>query len=396
MTLDAISQQSRIQATRETNISEFGLDVEQDLLRAVTGAPSDPTLGIRLTGKDALQATVGNALNEIPQLLAKYLELYGKEDFKTRFPWVEQIHEVNDPVKKAELDIELVDRLKAKRLDRMWLAIPEMMDWEGLAGIRYRASKVAPLHSDMHVSAFLESLEDPADLREYTLKQQCHIRAIGNDNDAVIRTWTVYRCLYCEVSEGSETYLLNNGRWFRIAADFVERINEAVDRIPAKDISLPEYSDKSEAAYCQRAVGHDPENLALMDQKLISYPSLPTRIEFCDIYSRQRQLIHLKRYSGSSTLSHLFAQATVSARLFSGDVNFRLQVNNELPASHRLPAPEKRLSTGEYEIVYGIISHSRKKLVLPFFSRVNLKNAYSNLRSMGYRVAIAKIEASAR
>ncbi len=36
MSLDAIGQHSQIQASREADISEFGLDLEQDLLRAVT------------------------------------------------------------------------------------------------------------------------------------------------------------------------------------------------------------------------------------------------------------------------------------------------------------------------------------------------------------------------
>ena len=48
-TLDAIGQHSRIQASREAKIGEFGLDLEQDFLRAVTGVPPDNTLGKQLT-----------------------------------------------------------------------------------------------------------------------------------------------------------------------------------------------------------------------------------------------------------------------------------------------------------------------------------------------------------
>lgn len=45
---DAISQHSQIQASREANIIEFGLDVEQDILRAVTGKPRDAALATQL------------------------------------------------------------------------------------------------------------------------------------------------------------------------------------------------------------------------------------------------------------------------------------------------------------------------------------------------------------
>jgi uncharacterized protein (TIGR04141 family) len=195
------------------------------------------------------------------------------------------------------------------------------------------------------------------------------------------------------VRDKNEIYLLNNARWFRIAADFVQRISEAVERIPERALPVPMYSDKSEGAYCQRVAQDAPTSFALMDQHLIGYSNLPTRIEFCDLYSSQnKQLIHLKRYSGSSALSHLFAQGVVSARLFSSDIDFRREVNRILPEPHRLRDAEPRPTQGEYEVVYGIISQSKKKLSLPFFSRVNLKNAYSNLTSIGYRVSVSKID----
>src|SRR4029077_14697466 len=56
--LDAIAQHSQIQSSREASIGDFGLDVEQDPLRAVTGKPLDLRLGSRLTGKDSLHVNV--------------------------------------------------------------------------------------------------------------------------------------------------------------------------------------------------------------------------------------------------------------------------------------------------------------------------------------------------
>jgi uncharacterized protein (TIGR04141 family) len=394
MTLDAISQHSRIQSSRDANISEFGLDIEQDLLRAVTGAPSEPRLGKRLTGKDGLQITVAVGLGEISVLLARYLEEYNKQDYKTRFPWVTQIHEVSDPAKESSLDVILFEKLRTRNLDRLWLAVPEMMDWEGLAGFRYRNSKRAALYPDIHVNTFLDSIEDPADIDDFILKRRHHVQAIAADNDAVVRQWPVYRCLYCEVNYRGETYLLNNAHWFRIAAGFVERINDAIARIPQSSLSLPAYSDASEASYCRRVAQQDSIRYALMDRHLIGCSTLPNRVEFCDLYSSERQLIHLKRYSGSSTLSHLFAQGVVSGRLFLNEADFRREVNTALPESYRLANPDRKPAPDEFEVVYGIISQSPRRLILPFFSRVNLKNAYSNLRSIGLRVSVAKVETS--
>jgi Family of unknown function (DUF6119) len=99
MTLDSVAQQTRIQASQEATMSEFGLDVEQDLLRAVTGVPIDASLGQRFTGRDALQVVVPITLGQIPGLLSRFLEEFAKQDYKIRFPWIEQIHEIDDAIK---------------------------------------------------------------------------------------------------------------------------------------------------------------------------------------------------------------------------------------------------------------------------------------------------------
>lgn len=394
MTLDAVAQQTRIQASQDASMSEFGLDVEQDLLRAVTGTPVDASLGLRFTGRDALQIIIPTKLVNIPKLLDRYAAEFTKDDFKVRFPWIEQIHEVDDPLKKGELDQHLIQKLRTKALDGIWLAVPEMVDWDGLAGFKYKTSKKSAVHPDIHAAAFLDEVGDAAEIDDHTLKHRYRVNAIANDNDAVVKQWPVYRCLYCEVVSGSDTFLLNNARWFRIASDFVQRINDTVGKIADADIAMPAYQDKSEPAYSRRVAEASNGHFELMDFRLIGSSSLPNRIEFCDLYSRDRQIVHLKRYSGSSALSHLFAQGVVSAKLFLNEVDFRRELNGALPASHQLANPDLKPIPSEFEVVFGIISQFKKKLVLPFFSRVNLKNAHSNLIGMGFRVSVCKIQST--
>jgi uncharacterized protein (TIGR04141 family) len=396
MRLDAVAQQTRIQAIRAASMSEFGLDVEQDLLRAVTGKPVDEALlGHRLAGRDALQMTVPIELSEVCPLLGRLLVEHAKDDFRVRFPWIEQIHEVDDPVRKAELDQHLIEKLKTRTLDGVWLAVPEMVDWENLAGFRYRSSKKAPLHDDIHALTFLDEVGDPNEIDEYTLRKRYYVTAIANESEAIAKQWPIYRCLYCEAVVGPDTFLLNNGKWFRIATDFVKRITEAVDNIKDSNLVLPSYQDKSEPSYSKRVANSSAGILALMDSKLVGSASLPNRIEFCDLYSATQHIVHLKRYSSSSALSHLFAQGVVSAKLFLNEIDFRRELNGILPESHRLADPDIRPVASHYEVVFGIISKSKRRLVLPFFSRVNLKNAQSSLMGMGFNVSLCKIPSDA-
>lgn len=120
---DAISQHSQIQASRDAEIVEFGLDVEQDLLRAVTGKPRDPTLVQQLTGKDALKADVRVALSDIPNLLARFSEIFNQEAYKEHFSFVDQVNEVRDPGQIQQLDSTLVERITNHEFERLWLAI---------------------------------------------------------------------------------------------------------------------------------------------------------------------------------------------------------------------------------------------------------------------------------
>jgi uncharacterized protein (TIGR04141 family) len=100
---DAISQHSQIQASRDANILEFGLDVEQDLLRAVTGKPKDRTLASQLTGKDALKADLTIGLAGIPGFLDRLWVVFNQDNYKEHFGWVDHVGELRDPMQVQKL-----------------------------------------------------------------------------------------------------------------------------------------------------------------------------------------------------------------------------------------------------------------------------------------------------
>jgi uncharacterized protein (TIGR04141 family) len=72
-TFDMIVNHARQQASKDVQTTEFGLDIERDLLNAVVGTPRDTALGQRLAGRDALSASIQIELED----LAPYLDLAG-------------------------------------------------------------------------------------------------------------------------------------------------------------------------------------------------------------------------------------------------------------------------------------------------------------------------------
>jgi uncharacterized protein (TIGR04141 family) len=386
---DSIAQQSRIQASREAEIGAFGLDVEQDLLRGVTGRPIDETLARSLSGTDALYVNVTSRLEGIPALLDRYLTQYRSHFYQERFGWVDHLGEVRDPTLRADLDDGLAQKINHRDFDSLWLSVPTLLEWSGIKGFTYSTARSADEFEDLHIVDFLE--QHPTRPVHVNMLKNKRVYQIDVATDLPVRNWSIYQCLYCEIEREHNTYLLTSGKWYRIDQDYLSRVNADVAAIPVSTLTLPVYRDSSEFEFSQRAVAGANGAWALMDQDLIRYPGLPDPIEFCDIYTDQSQIIHIKRYGGSSTLSHLFAQGLVSARLFHSDRDFRRAVNDRLPPTHRTFDPDSHLPRDQYEIVYVIISRSSSELHLPIFSRINLRHASRGILPLGYRLSILKV-----
>ena len=390
MSFDAIGQHSRIQASREADIREFGLNLEQDMLRAVTGKPADPTLGAQLTGRDSLKAAISMNIEELPELLARYHRQWTNTAYRARFPWVEQIGEVKSSAVVDDLDGEVVARLGRRDLGRLWLSIPELIDWTAIAGFKYRSAKNGRVHSDVHINDYLDEVA-PNRLDMQFLKRR-QVQAV-NDDGSEINGWPVFRCLYAEIEQNGKTYLLTNGKWYCVSDGFLQRVDTTFAAMPRTGFQLPDYRDASEQAYNNRVSQGATDQYALMDGDLIPCDGPNGSVEFCDLFSRQKHIVHVKRYTGSSApLSHLFAQALTSATVFRRDESFRRTANERLPRLFRpitsQPAPE------EYEIVLGIVSKSPRPLRLPFFSRVNLNATKERIEDLGYKVSLLKIQAT--
>jgi len=387
---DSISRHSREQASREATAQDFGLDVEQDLLRAVTGTPTNTELGRRLYGMDALHATVRICIEDLQELLGIYYEQYLDDSYKKSFPWVDQIAEISSKAVIAELDNILIRRIADNDLEGIWMAVPEVVPWERIDGFRFGLGQRYPLIHDIHLPHFREAVRD---IENLTKRMLTHKKVFCMDVDGrKYDTWQAYRCLYAEIEEEGDTYLLNGGKWYRLTRDFVREINAYFESMDIYDGQLLPYEDDSETAYNLRVADSEPARFALMDRRTIPYGGGYNRIEFCDLFSRGREIIHVKRYGASSVLSHLFAQGLVSGELFHTEPEFRQAVNGLLPTAHKFEDANRMPRPGEYEIVFAVVSDAPGDLVVPFFSRVNLKHAARRLCGYGYQVSRAKIE----
>ena len=395
---DALATHSRVQTSREASAVEFGLDVERDLVRSVTGSPDEEELGHRLQGVDSLKATVRVELPDLPDLLRDFLARYRSTDYKRKFPWIDHIAEVKDKVLRDDLDQKLLEIIQRRELDTCWLAVPEIIDWDRIHRFRYGRAPRNPTHHDIDLGSWLTELTDttkrlhaPTDV---DLKLLSNRKVFGLDEEGREATqWSVYKCLNAEIEgDDDNAYLISAGKWYRVARDFVQNVNRDFDQIPQFGHLLPDYCHESEGSYNESVARSDPDTFALLDKQNIPYGGGRSRIEFCDLYTRRGDIIHVKRYGGSSVLSHLFSQGTVSGEAFWMEADFRELVNQRLPESHRIQDPSRQPMPREYQVVFAVVSQQEGEgLSLPFFSRLNLRAAARRLQGYGYRVSISKI-----
>src|SRR5690606_1749275 len=142
---------TREQVSRASGLLSFGLDVQRDLLRAVTGTPIDPCYGKQLSGAMGLAATGHFPLSCLQQALDRVDALHAEDSYRANFPWVDNIAEVTDRILVTRLDEELITQLRRERLDRIWLAVPDMIHWGTITGFQFRRGDDQPKHVEVEL-----------------------------------------------------------------------------------------------------------------------------------------------------------------------------------------------------------------------------------------------------
>jgi uncharacterized protein (TIGR04141 family) len=393
--LGSVPKQSREQTSRESAASSFGIDIEQDLVRSVTARSRDPRFGKTISGRDAITASAKFDAADIRDFLALCMERYGSDDYKADFEWIDQIKDVRDPKTVSALNDALVQRIKEGNLANIWMAAPDIVDWVDIRGFRFSRSKKAELHDDLELEEFIASLGHEAITLD--LIKARPVVAVSSKSDDAAEQWNAFQCIYAESAHDGRMFILNNGRWYEIAKTFAEQVVADYLATPDSAVVLPEYEHESEGAYNDAAIGSLAGSCS-MDRKMIHHGGGHSSIEFCDLLTGDKKLIHVKRYSGSAQLSHLFAQGAVSGELFVQDAQFRHKLNEELPEGHKIKDPTQQPDPREYEIVFAIVVGT-ENLDIPFFSKVSLRNARRRLQGYGYtvtkkRIATAKAEAA--
>jgi uncharacterized protein (TIGR04141 family) len=386
--LGSVPKHSQEQMSRDVPASDFGIDIEQDLVSSVTGKSRDKKLGNLVTGKDALSGSTKIDITNIADFLSHCLDRYRSDDYKKDFEWIDQIEDVRDGRLVEELIASLVAKLNKGDFEKVWMAVPDLVKWDDVKGFRYLQPKRGALHDDLNAFELLKEFGSPvtADLLKHL-----QVFMISASTDDESERWSALRCMYAEITLRGEVYILNNGNWYKIAKGFTDQVQKDFNSMRRSTIALPDCTVTKEGDY-NIAAAAALANACCMDGELVMHGGGHSSVEFCDIFTGDKKILHIKRYGGSNVLSHLFSQGVVSGELFVSDEDFRQKVNAKLPTTYKLADSRERPDAQKYEVIYGIITEFDKPLDIPFFSKVSLRNARRRLATYGYKVSIKQVK----
>lgn len=395
---------SRTQSPREVTIFDLHIDSEMELVYALTGACNVPVFGSHITGRDALTLVTETSLDKLSSILKESLSRY-EAKLPDDFEWIDNVYRVRDHEEIQICDLELNDALKTAPNNSLYLGEPEVVDWEGQIGYSFDCHSNTPRHVVLDFGHFIEHLNrkvkpkekdsDGALIEITTDVLRTNYVHVNNNEYQSIRSWPVYKCLYAEIKIGTQDYILRNGVWYKVAKDFAEKIDTYLkERLHQYGHSLPTFAHDGEGEY-NVAVASGDKTYHLWDKKNIQIGGKSDKIEFCDLTKDDTDVIHVKYYRSSQTLSHLFSQGYVSAHSYVADQGFRERLNLKLSAGMKLTNCSARPDISKLKIVYAIATTKSLPNELPFFAKVSLKQALKSLNTLGYEVYISKIDVDA-
>jgi uncharacterized protein (TIGR04141 family) len=399
-TFEQLTLMTRSQTSRAAPFETFRVNKVEDIMKAVTGTPRDPAaFGSRITGADAAKITYVPVIEQLNQKCDELLTAYRSEVYKERFGFIDDLRIVRDRPHINELNQFLLQRLSAGDLNVIHMAPPEVTDVQDIEWFEFDQFP-GERSLSINIELYCDRMqEEGLELSVERLRKGA-VGVTYRGSDEVHPIWTVYDCIVAEIPHGDKLFILSGGTWYQVEATFVQRVSQAAERWAREPDFLPAaLIGESEPAYNVRAA--EENGLRLFDEMLARPAGAHSGIEFCDLLAENNRMIHVKRRSRSSTLSHLFAQAIVSAETFLRDSTYRADLCTKLHERGRDAdidlIPGGRPTSTEWEVVYAILGVEAGDTAasLPFFSQLNFKIAAERLDSLGFQVSLRLVPLAA-
>lgn len=406
-TMDERSRTSRSTIPQGDGLRGFGLgDVGEAVSRivapaALSGLSRSGGKPLQIRGADALNVPIGLTGEEvIADLLL--LEQLLATDPNPELKLLDQLAIVKNPETKSQVEDRLSDALVSgtgsialawphERVDEngtpdSWM--PKNL-WTG-GGNKLRQGQ--PEWDEVKAA-----LDSHAPERRLARVGQASIQLFrdAEGDEPISQAIPLKRWIAFECDHDGQRYALYDGAWYQLHHDYADNINQRTEAIFSQvddDLVFPAWaSTEDEEAYNKRlatALGG-----VCLDRKLITTSLHRRGMEACDVYLPDGTLIHVKKTDKSAAVSHLLAQALVSAEALCSDLEARQELCTRISVGGGNPST---FGSKPARIIIAMHRGDGQAITaqsLFTFSKVNLVRQVATLEERGIDVRVISIGA---
>lgn len=396
MTIEDVIVDTQKQSTGFASQDQLQINRQGEIMKSLSGMPKSKADTKFVTGTDSLSATRNMDIKDIKSSIEFYYSTYKRDDYKRNgFEWLDNVQRIKDSSLKSALDDLLVKGILDN--EKVFIVPNKIIDWSEISGFYLTGMRKGKNHniSDLiDFDEYFNSIRNNNSINVLGKLKRDELRSI-DINSADNKISNIYDGIVFDTQYNNAKYLLCYGDWFEINNKFYTQIKKKIRGVKKCSIVFPPCKKgEREETYNARLAGNNLD-YALMDQKFYQPKEYGrSKIEPCDIVTKSKQFIHIKKGGSASKLSHLFAQGIISSHTLSRDDDFKKHINNEVAnvlGPNLLASTDRNTS---YEIIYAIIDKRSKPIeeVLPFFSMVNLSQTIDNLQSLKFKYSLALIK----
>lgn len=402
-----MAKQRRV-AARGAPLRHLDHEPSIDVLRIVAGACTNGLAehaegadNLRLRVKDLVFDALGKKCSELH-------EVYRKEEYKIRYPDLQERDTVRDPRMRERLDEKLVSTLEARRNDwRISVVRPDQIDQRDSAAFKLiHPSGVAVVLNDditlADVHRFLDDHYSGTKLKQDHLKR-IKVLPLNDIGDPCGESASLLEYLLFEVELDGKTYSLSERTWYSMDDACLSGVNNMLAAIPRCDdpilldwTKVPGGDNHDERVYNQLYAG-DTDFLVLDRESFRGLNDLNARsqIEVADLFHwPTKKLFCVKRWESSASTNHHLAQGSVSAMLMrempAYGREFLRQVKDAWPREPVPDDPHDLLKDLTFVYVLGVKPQRRQRLEeLPALAKLNMRMHVQQIQARGFKVEIA-------
>lgn len=374
----------------------------EEWVRRFGGKVQNTSFAVSVSGADSLRLNIEDfSLTAIAPKLREILDLYQSERYKQHFGFLDYFRRL--PSRSSlipDLNEAVVQRMRDRSTD-IGFAAPDELEFFHPDCYRLtrgrREVTLTELASDQVYDAIEElgGWQDPL--------RSVRVSSVGGDVPLAERRRLeqyVVANVHAAHDQDGDEFALTAGAWFRVDRDYAERIHRFMRDVVdvTEELQLPDWNDawladNVEGAYPEERYNRhvsQQRSYVLLDRQLYYGPAQTgQRVEICDLLTKDKQLICVKRLDGSDKMAHLFEQGSYSAAMMR-DEAYRERVIVDLASTG---VSEEFGQPSDWTYIFGIATSKPGTIaeVLPFFSKVSLNANIDAITDKGFRVAVAKI-----